>query len=85
MYCGETVGWIKVKLGMQVRLAPGHIVLDGDQAAPPPKGHPNFWLISVVTKWLDGSSHLVVAVRYSGTIVGRINEFASGVKKFHSL
>jgi len=28
-----------MKLGMQVGLGPGHIVLDGDPAAPPPKGH----------------------------------------------
>ena len=33
-----TVGWIKTKLGMQVGLGPGHIVLDGDPALPPPKG-----------------------------------------------
>ena len=32
------VGWIKMKLGMEVDLSPGHIVLDGDQP-PPPKGH----------------------------------------------
>jgi len=25
VYCGQTVGWIKVKLGMQVGLGPGHI------------------------------------------------------------
>ena len=25
--------------GMEVRLGPGHIVLDGDPAPPPPKGH----------------------------------------------
>ena len=31
-YCGETVGRIKMKLGMQVGLGPGHIVLDGDPA-----------------------------------------------------
>ena len=37
VYCGQTVGWIKMKLGMQVGLGPGHIVLDGDPAAPPPK------------------------------------------------
>ena len=40
MYCGQTVGWIKVKTwyaGMQVGLVPGHIVLDGDPA-PLPKG-----------------------------------------------
>jgi len=38
VYCGQTVGWIKRKLGMQVGLGPGHIVLDGDPAAPYPKG-----------------------------------------------
>ena len=26
VYCGQTVGWIKMKLGMQVGLGPGHIV-----------------------------------------------------------
>jgi len=31
------VGWIKMKLGMQV--GPGHIVLDGDPVPPPPKGY----------------------------------------------
>jgi len=30
VHCGKTVGWIKMKLGMQVGLSPGHIVLDGD-------------------------------------------------------
>jgi len=28
-----------MKLGVQVRLSPGRIVLDGDPAFPPPKGH----------------------------------------------
>jgi len=28
-----------MKLGVQVGLGPGHIVLDGDPAPPPPKGH----------------------------------------------
>jgi len=28
-----------MKLGMQVGLGPGYIVLDGDPAPPPPKGH----------------------------------------------
>jgi len=39
VYCGQTVGWIRMKLGMQVSLGPGHIVLDGDPAPPSPKGH----------------------------------------------
>jgi len=38
VYCGQTVRWIKMKLGMQVGLVAGHIVLDGDPAPPPPKG-----------------------------------------------
>jgi len=37
VYCGQTVGWIKIPLGMEVGLGPGHIVLDGDQTPPPPK------------------------------------------------
>jgi len=28
-----------MKLGMQVGLSPGHIMLDGDPAPPPSKGH----------------------------------------------
>jgi len=39
MYCGQTVGQIKMKLGMQIGFGPGHIVLGGDLAPPPPKGH----------------------------------------------
>jgi len=36
VYCGQMVGWIRIPLGMEVGLGPGHIVLDGDPA--PPKG-----------------------------------------------
>jgi len=39
VYCGQTVGWIKMKLGMQAGLGPGYTVLDGNPAPPPPKGH----------------------------------------------
>ena len=40
VHCGQTVGRIKMKLGMQVGLGPGHIVLDGTQllSSPSPKG-----------------------------------------------
>jgi len=37
--CGQTAGWIKMPPGREVGLGPGHIVLDGDPAPPPPKGH----------------------------------------------
>ena len=57
-------GWtIKMKLGMQVGLSPGHIVLGGDRAPTPLKGHsplPIFWPMYVAAKWLHGSRcHLV--------------------------
>jgi len=35
MYCGQTVGWIKMKLGTEVGLGPCHIVLDGNPARRP--------------------------------------------------
>jgi len=37
VYCGQTIGWINMSLGVEVGLRPGHIVLHGDLA--PPKGH----------------------------------------------
>jgi len=39
VYCHQTAGWIKMKLGRQVGLGPGHIVLDGDLSPSPPKRH----------------------------------------------
>ena len=59
VHCGQTVGRIKMKLGTQVGLGSGRIVLGGDQAPPSPEGH-NFRPIAVVAKWLHGSRcHLV--------------------------
>ena len=38
VYCGQTrVGWTKMKLGKQVGLGPGHIVLDGGPSSPSSK------------------------------------------------
>jgi len=53
VYCGQTVAWIKVKLGPEVGLGPGHIVLHGDPAPPPQKKgetSPNFRPMSIVSK-----------------------------------
>jgi len=36
VYCGQTVGWIKMPRGAEAGLGPGGILLDGD---PPRKGH----------------------------------------------
>ena len=61
VYCGQTVGWIKMKLDMLVGLGPGHIVLDGDPAPLPKMGTaPNFRSMFVVAKCVDGlRCHLV--------------------------
>ena len=49
VYCGQTAGWIKMVLGMEVGLSPGDlVVLDGDSSPP------QFFLpISIVAKRLD--------------------------------
>ena len=41
VYCGQTVGWIKVKLGTQVyrRPRPWPHCVRWEPASPPPKGH----------------------------------------------
>ena len=38
VYCGQTVGWIKTKLGKKVGLGPGDIMVDGDSAPLPKQG-----------------------------------------------
>jgi len=50
VYCGQTAGWIKLVLGMQVGLSPGDFVLDGDPvlytkkgAKPPPQFLAHFY------------------------------------------
>jgi len=45
MYCGPTVGWIKMPLGTEVGLSPGDVVLDRDPAPSTERGTavPHFW------------------------------------------
>jgi len=38
VHYGQTAGWIKMALGVEVGLGPGHTVLDGDPAPLPEKG-----------------------------------------------
>ena len=61
VHSGQTVGRIKMKIGMQVGLVPGHIVLGGDLAPLPQIGTAlNFVPIYVAAKWLHGSRcHLI--------------------------
>jgi len=58
--CGQTAGWIKIPLGTEVGLGPGHIELHGDPAPPKRGTAPNFRPMSFVAKRLDGwRRHLV--------------------------
>jgi len=41
VYCGQTVGWIRIPFGVEVGLDAVHIVLDGDPA-PPTEHGPQF-------------------------------------------
>jgi len=61
-------GWINMKLGMQVGLGPGHIVLGGVPAPPPRRGTappifgpfmlwPNGWLVDQDATWYGGRPH----------------------------
>ena len=49
--CGQTAGWTKMPLGMEVDLGPGHNVLDGDPA-PPKRGRPP--LFGTCLLWPNG-------------------------------
>jgi len=52
VYRGQAARWIKVPLGMEVGLSPGHIILDGDQLPHPERGTavPTFQPMSFVAK-----------------------------------
>jgi len=54
--CGQTAGWIKMPLGMELGLSPGETVLDGGPSSHPKKGHSPHFLAHVrsgqMTGWL---------------------------------
>jgi len=59
VHCSQTVEWIRMPLGMEIGLGPGHIVLDGDPApaetgtAVPPLLWPNGWMDQDTTWYGD--------------------------------
>ena len=52
--CGQTAGWIKMPLGRGRRQPRRHCVRWGP-SSPPMGTTSNFWPMSLVAKWLDGS------------------------------
>jgi len=57
VYCGQTAGWIKMALGVEVGLGPGHIVLDGDPATLPKKGAEPPPIFDPFLLWPNGWMH----------------------------
>jgi len=47
LHCGQRFGWIKMKLGTEVDLGPGHIVLHRD-SVPTPKRKGAQWQIFLI-------------------------------------
>jgi len=75
VHCGQTAGWIKMALGVEVGLiGAGHIVLDGDPAPLPKKGQsppifgpfllwPNSWMHQNATWYAGGGGLYFFSVR----------------------
>jgi len=66
VYCGQTAGWIKIRVGTEVGLSPGDFVFDWDQLSQKKRHNhsPNFWPMPVVDKRLNGSRcYLVLEYR----------------------
>jgi len=68
VYCGQMVGRIKMKLGMEVGLGPGHSVLDDDPASPKGAQPPQFPCLLWSYGWMDQESRcqLVEMCKYNG-------------------
>jgi len=57
VYCGQTAAWIKVPLGMKVRLNLGDSVLDGDPASSPQRGWSLLPIFGLFLLWPNGWMH----------------------------
>ena len=60
VYCGQTVGWIKMKLGVQIGLSPRHTVLDGNPAPLPKRGGAPIFRPISIAEWLYVSGYHLV-------------------------
>jgi len=61
MYCRQTVWWIKMKLGTQVGLGPGHIVLATQSSAHVYCGQTTGWMKTPLGTGVDLSQgHIVL-------------------------
>ena len=52
--CGQTAGWTKMPLGMEVGLDPGDFVFDGTQLPPEKRAHPPHPIFDPCLFWPNG-------------------------------
>jgi len=76
--CGQTSGWIKIPLGTEVDLGPGHIVLAGDIA--PPKGAQQPLLCGPCLLWTNGRQSQLLLRTCQHSFTGRLSISNCGVK-----
>jgi len=83
VYCGQTAGWIKLPLGVEVGLGPGHLFQMRTQL--PQRGTaPIFRPISVVAKWLIGSMPLGREIGLSSGDIALDRDLAPQKRQGHS-
>jgi len=84
---GQMAEWIKMPLGTEVGLSPGHTVLDGDPA-PLRKGvqqpPPTLWLMSIVAK-LSPISATAVLLLWPPYVIGGALYFCPVVSFYLSI
>ena len=54
VFCGQTSGWTKMPLGMDIGLGPGDFVFDGDSATPRKRAHPYHPIFGSSLLWPNG-------------------------------
>ena len=78
--CGQTAWWIKMPLGMEVGLSPGHIVLGGDPAPPHIKGRSSPPLFGPCLLWPNGRpSQQLLSSRFAAWFLRPFSEFVRAV------
>jgi len=84
VYYGQTVGRIKMTLGLLVRLGPSHIVLYGDPAPPPPKGHSSQFSVLTcgqMAGWIKMSIDRQVALNPSDIVLHGYSPSQKGAQR----
>jgi len=66
VYCGQTVGWIKMKLGTEVGLGPGHVIFESPKKGAQPSNFRPMCIVAKRSPILATAEHLsanIVSIR----------------------